>query len=572
MDAQKRKFSGAKAKILLALYESKQPEMYGLEVARATGIASSNVYQTLAKLEDDGMVILRRGLAESGKNYPPRVYCRLSDDGIGAARDLPKMSSIATRPRGPAAPETRVRVMGVLFEAWPNGVDRKVIVDAVDPGGTKVYSALAGLAKKGLVELSAQLDEHGVAQHRTRVLCRLTDAGFDVANMSEPAARYEGVNGQKQGLSKATTEALLALLGANPVAISAADIEDATDVDRGALRSALTQLTEWGWVTQARTSGQRIGGNRSLGDKVCYRLTEFGLEAAERPAAKPRGRKPTAASVRGRVLLALYRAQPSELYGLQLANLLGASNYRTYEMLSVLVEQGLVDVRSEVIDPSEKYRPHRLYYRLTQAGAATARSIAKAPVAPTGSRKQHNHGARWRILTLLDGARTSWMCCPDVAEITNTSRSRAWKHLNDLAECGLVETKQKPVRIGSTARPATVFRITSAGTVAARAPGDATTAKLTPAVRQAEVPEQVLQALSNSAPSEMYVSDIHRSVEGCSRVQLRRVLAWLVESGLIESRRETYIPGDKYRPPRIYYRLTEAGIRAADKKTHRSAG
>ncbi len=94
------------------------------------------------------------------------------------------------------------------------------------------------------------------------------------------------------------------------------------------------------------------------------------------------------------VLLTLLADPDTELYGLAIAERAGLLPGTTYPILARLRRAGWVHARWEDIDPHERRRPRRRYYRLTPDGAAAARhalaratpGLARIAPAATGGR------------------------------------------------------------------------------------------------------------------------------------------------------------------------------------------
>ncbi|GIM89584.1 hypothetical protein Ato02nite_013770 [Paractinoplanes toevensis] len=88
-----------------------------------------------------------------------------------------------------------------------------------------------------------------------------------------------------------------------------------------------------------------------------------------------------------RVLLDAYRVDPArEVYGLQLCERLGLGFGTVYRILARLHDQaGWVNKRVETPDAAGAGRATRIYYRLTDEGAESARlALAEAAASPAG--------------------------------------------------------------------------------------------------------------------------------------------------------------------------------------------
>jgi PadR family transcriptional regulator PadR len=79
------------------------------------------------------------------------------------------------------------------------------------------------------------------------------------------------------------------------------------------------------------------------------------------------------------VLRALQSKPAAEMYGLEIGAMAGLPSGTIHPILARLEKAGWVDSRWEDVNPSEKGRPRRRYYRLSPEGAEYARSaLARA--------------------------------------------------------------------------------------------------------------------------------------------------------------------------------------------------
>lgn len=87
------------------------------------------------------------------------------------------------------------------------------------------------------------------------------------------------------------------------------------------------------------------------------------------------------------VLAAFLEAPADEHYGLDVAGVTGLKSGSLYPILGRLEDRGWLSSRWEDVDPSEKERPRRRYYKLTSDGYAMARAAV-----PPGMRAGLNLG------------------------------------------------------------------------------------------------------------------------------------------------------------------------------------
>ncbi|MFI1212407.1 PadR family transcriptional regulator [Streptomyces sp. NPDC020802] len=81
------------------------------------------------------------------------------------------------------------------------------------------------------------------------------------------------------------------------------------------------------------------------------------------------------------VLRALLESPTQERYGLELCGMAGLESGTIHPILARLEAAGWVDSSWEDVDPSERGRPRRRYYRLNPDGAERARdALARASV------------------------------------------------------------------------------------------------------------------------------------------------------------------------------------------------
>ncbi len=74
-------------RVLEALLEEPQRELYGLEIGAAAGLRSGTVHPILARLEGYGWLTSRwEDVDPSAEGRPPRRYYRLTAEGAVAAR------------------------------------------------------------------------------------------------------------------------------------------------------------------------------------------------------------------------------------------------------------------------------------------------------------------------------------------------------------------------------------------------------------------------------------------------------------------------------------------------------
>jgi len=78
----KRRRSHQVRLILQVLLDAPENEVYGLEVVRASGVATGSCYAILRRLEDEGLLDARwEQLDPSQAGRPPRRYYRLNGAG-----------------------------------------------------------------------------------------------------------------------------------------------------------------------------------------------------------------------------------------------------------------------------------------------------------------------------------------------------------------------------------------------------------------------------------------------------------------------------------------------------------
>jgi DNA-binding PadR family transcriptional regulator len=77
----------ARLAVLAALIDKPHQDRYGLDLAKAAGLATGTVYPILARLEKDGWVESRwEDIDESAEQRPRRRYYRLVGQAVPAAR------------------------------------------------------------------------------------------------------------------------------------------------------------------------------------------------------------------------------------------------------------------------------------------------------------------------------------------------------------------------------------------------------------------------------------------------------------------------------------------------------
>jgi PadR family transcriptional regulator, regulatory protein PadR len=90
-------------RVLEALLEDPQRELYGLEIGEAAGLRSGTVHPILARLEGYGWLESRwEDIDASAEGRPPRRYYKLTAEGALAAR-----SALARAYRPAAARQLR---------------------------------------------------------------------------------------------------------------------------------------------------------------------------------------------------------------------------------------------------------------------------------------------------------------------------------------------------------------------------------------------------------------------------------------------------------------------------------
>ncbi|MCU7729457.1 PadR family transcriptional regulator [Actinoplanes sp. KI2] len=109
-------------------------------------------------------------------------------------------------------------------------------------------------------------------------------------------------------------------------------------------------------------------------------------------SATPRMTTPTQAVLRS--LLDAYREHPAhELYGLELCEQLGLGFRTVYRILTRLHNAGWINRRAEGTDAVAANRAARIYYRLTEQGADSARQALTEAAAHSAGEK---HDRRWQ--------------------------------------------------------------------------------------------------------------------------------------------------------------------------------
>jgi PadR family transcriptional regulator PadR len=94
----KRKSSHQTKLILQVLLDAPENEVYGLEVVRASGVATGSCYAILRRLEEEGLLDGRwetLDAAEVGR--PPRYYYRLNATGRKVALSVTESERRALR-------------------------------------------------------------------------------------------------------------------------------------------------------------------------------------------------------------------------------------------------------------------------------------------------------------------------------------------------------------------------------------------------------------------------------------------------------------------------------------------
>jgi PadR family transcriptional regulator PadR len=106
-----------------------------------------------------------------------------------------------------------------------------------------------------------------------------------------------------------------------------------------------------------------------------------------------------------RVLRALLDDPAAEMYGLEICKEVGLAPGTVHPLLYKFEELGWLESRFEEINPSEKGRPRRRYYRLTPDGAELARDALARAHKPqrqqVGLRPGLAGGAAWRLTACL---------------------------------------------------------------------------------------------------------------------------------------------------------------------------
>ena len=74
-------------RVLEALLQDRERELYGLEIGEAAGLRSGTVHPILARFEGYGWLTSRwEDVDPSAEGRPPRRYYRLTADGVRAAQ------------------------------------------------------------------------------------------------------------------------------------------------------------------------------------------------------------------------------------------------------------------------------------------------------------------------------------------------------------------------------------------------------------------------------------------------------------------------------------------------------
>ncbi|MFI6325317.1 PadR family transcriptional regulator [Nonomuraea sp. NPDC050556] len=84
------KMTSTREAVLQVFLADPTREFYGLEVIRATGLASGTIYPILAYLEDERKWLESRREAPEAyiaEKRPPRTYYRITPDGAALARE-----------------------------------------------------------------------------------------------------------------------------------------------------------------------------------------------------------------------------------------------------------------------------------------------------------------------------------------------------------------------------------------------------------------------------------------------------------------------------------------------------
>lgn len=392
------------------------------------------------------------------------------------------------------------------------------------------------------------------------------------------------MDGPRRKLSPATTDVLIALLKAGQRELYGLEIAKTARVATGSLYPILAMLTRWGWVEPRREMIDPSVEGRP--QRTYYRLTQAGVAAAKgcahaggaSLACKLVIGNPPRPTVAGRIMVVLLRSKRTEMYGLEVAKATGLDHAQIYPILAGLAKDGMVLTRRESSAPGSKYHPPRTYYRLSAVGAKAARRVAKVPASPQRVREQRERTVREMVVSAMLEAHPSEMYGLEIAEALGVNDTSVYTVLKGLAENGLVVPRRVRIVPSRGCVWRVYYRFTDAGLAVAQRPepSGSTTARpaMEVATAQSKKPtatgEQVLEVL-RSAVSEMCVSEIAAAL-GADRRRVNAVVLRLVKSSHLESRREDVNANDPRRPPRVFYRPTEAGVEATGEKAHRNLG